>query len=147
MLKKILSWAAVFIWLLVIYNFSAQSAKESSRLSAGLSKVIYRVLTERAGLKVQLSSFHSFLRQGAHFFIFFVLALFLLNAFRVSGYEFEKAITYTLLISLAYAGLDEIHQIYVPGRTAELKDIFVDGLGIISGIGVYVLIRYLLIII
>ncbi|MEC9490758.1 MAG: VanZ family protein [Halanaerobiales bacterium] len=147
MLKKILSWSAVVIWMGVIYSFSAQSAEESSRLSAGLSKVIYRVITEEVGLKVQLSSFHSFLRQGAHFFIFFLLALLLVNAFRVSGYELEKAIIYTLLISLAYAGLDEIHQIYVPGRTAELKDVFVDGLGIVSGIGIYALIRYLLIII
>lgn len=42
-----------------------------------------------------------------------------------------------MIIAAAYAGLDEYHQSFVPGRTAELKDVFIDSLGIIAGVGVY----------
>lgn len=137
MLKKLLAWISVLIWMVVIFNFSAQNAEESSSLSQGISKIIYNFLSSLPGLKLELSLFHSLLRQTAHFLIFFILALLLINAFRISGLNFNRSVLFTLIIAVIYAALDEYHQNFVPGRAAELKDVFVDSLGIISGIGIY----------
>ena len=137
MINKVLAWISVLIWMGVIFNFSAQKGEESSQLSQGVSKILYNFLSSLPGVKLELSFFHNFLRQAAHFFVFFVLALLLLNAFRLSGLSFNSSALYTLLIAVIYAALDEYHQSFVPGRTAELKDVFVDSLGIISGIGFY----------
>jgi VanZ family protein len=139
MLKKILSWAAVFGWLLVIYNFSAQSAKESSELSRGLSRYLYSFINRVLPQQITVQGFHLFLRSGAHFFIFFVLALLLINAFRVSGYSDYKVVLYTLITAVACAFADEFHQLFVPGRGAQFKDILIDSLGIISAVVLYLL--------
>jgi VanZ family protein len=40
-----------------------------------------------------------------------------------------------------YAITDEVHQIYVPGRSGGRKDILIDSLGILTGIGVVLLIK------
>ncbi|MFC2076062.1 VanZ family protein [candidate division KSB1 bacterium] len=40
-----------------------------------------------------------------------------------------------ILIGLAYAGLDEWHQSFVPGRLMELSDFLADGAGILIGVG------------
>ncbi len=137
MIKKLLAWISVLIWMGVIFNFSAQNAEESSSLSQGVSKILYNFLSSLPGVKLELNLFHSLLRQAAHFFVFFILALLLINAFRISDLNFIRSALYTLIIAVIYAALDEYHQSFVPGRTAELKDVFVDSLGIISGIGFY----------
>jgi VanZ family protein len=38
-----------------------------------------------------------------------------------------------IAFGVAYAASDEIHQMFVPGRSAELADLFADSLGVIIG--------------
>ncbi|MFZ5955651.1 MAG: VanZ family protein [Nanoarchaeota archaeon] len=63
-----------------------------------------------------------------HFGIFFLLGFFLFLAFN-SKKNFYFII---FLICFSYAGLDEIHQLFVPGRACDIFDFFVDSFGIIS---------------
>jgi len=39
----------------------------------------------------------------------------------------------SVAVGIAYAASDEIHQMFVPGRSAELADLFADAAGIIIG--------------
>lgn len=137
MIKKILAWTSIFIWSGVIFQFSAQNAEESSTLSQGLSKVLYQMISSLPGIKFEISFFHSLLRKSAHFLIFFILALLLLNAFRISGFDFNYSALYTIIIAVIYAALDEYHQSFIPGRAAELRDVLIDSLGIFSAVGIY----------
>lgn len=137
MINKLLAWISVLIWMGVIFNFSAQKGEESSQLSQGVSKIVYNFVSRVPGIELKPSLFHSLLRQAAHFFVFFTLALLLINAFRISGVSFNRSALYTLLIAVIYAALDEYHQSFVPGRTATLKDVLTDSLGIIAAIGFY----------
>jgi VanZ family protein len=41
-----------------------------------------------------------------------------------------------LMITIGYGAFDEIHQWFVPGRSAELADWFADGLGACAGLAV-----------
>lgn len=72
-------------------------------------------------------------KKSGHVFVYFVLCL--LWLFALGSKEVEKAILYTLL----YAFTDEIHQLFVPGRTGVLTDILIDSLGI----SLAVLVNYL----
>lgn len=47
----------------------------------------------------------------------------------------EKNILFTLLIVMIYAGVDELHQNFIPGRFCEFLDFAADLLGGILGIG------------
>jgi VanZ family protein len=40
----------------------------------------------------------------------------------------------TIIIGLFYGALDELHQIFVPGRFADTLDWMADGLGTIAGV-------------
>jgi len=64
-----------------------------------------------------------------HFSIFFLLGFFFLISIK------RKNILIGILILFIYAISDEIHQLFVPGRSFSIIDIFTDFLGItISGI-------------
>jgi VanZ family protein len=53
---------------------------------------------------------------------------------RKSKLFYENASLITLIICLFYAGVDELHQMLIPGRSAELLDWLADGAGAFLGI-------------
>ncbi len=53
---------------------------------------------------------------------------------RKSEYLFNKAAFATIVITLVYGALDEIHQMFIPGRFAEVLDWLADATGAILGV-------------
>ena len=56
-------------------------------------------------------------------------------------YSMEKTkkqkILGSLLFGAFYAGTDELHQYFVPGRSARLFDVGLDTIGVLTGIYIY----------
>ena len=46
-----------------------------------------------------------------------------------------------IIICILYAISDKLHQLFVIGRSCELRDVFIDSLGSVSGIIIYNLIE------
>ena len=109
--KKIV--LAMFIVLLnaIIFLFSGQDGKASEALS----------------------DVRVFVRKSAHFGIYFVLGI-LVYLF-VCCYDVKRPIVLAILACAMFAGLDEFHQLFSPGRTARLYDIGIDTLGSSFGVG------------
>lgn len=136
--KKLLSWAAVLIWMLVIFSFSAQVAEESSQLSMGITRFLTDIMQWITPfVELENGTMHFLIRKAAHFFVYFVLGIFLLNALRSSGVSNYKAITLAFLLAVLYAISDEVHQLSVPGRVGNIKDVFIDSHGAAGGIAFY----------
>jgi VanZ family protein len=80
-----------------------------------------------------------------HFIAYFILAV-LVNLTliyqRKFRFLFEKASIATIIICLFYGALDEVHQMFVPGRFAETLDWVADA----SGTSLGVLVIYFLIV-
>ena len=76
--------------------------------------------------------FEALLRSFAH------LALFLLGgAFSCALFTLSvpnRKYLYCAIFGVIYAFLDEVHQIFVPGRAFEVKDIFIDLVGFFIGV-------------
>lgn len=70
-----------------------------------------------------------------HFLIFFILA-FSLSIFFIRGKSRnEYWIFIAILLSMAYAISDELHQLFVPNRYCDINDVLIDSAGImLSGI-------------
>jgi VanZ family protein len=66
------------------------------------------------------------LRKIAHFAEYAVLGLLLVRGI---GHEASAA-----AIGIAYAGTDELHQHFVPGRHAAFRDVAVDAVGVVVGV-------------
>lgn len=72
-----------------------------------------------------------------HFVAFFLLNFFLLISVIGQKEIKVKHIVIVLLISITYSILDEVHQLFVPGRVPDLFDILTDGAGIFSSMILY----------
>jgi VanZ family protein len=69
-----------------------------------------------------------------HLGIFFVFTFFLFLTLEREEKIKTKHIIWTLIIALIYAISDEIHQLFVQGRVASIKDVFIDLIGITTAI-------------
>ena len=61
-----------------------------------------------------------------------------LSFFVAYGYFSKFSVKYTVLITVIYAILDEIHQYFVPNRYFDLFDIFMDIIGVALGFIVFI---------
>jgi len=87
---------------------------------------------------VDIATLNHLIRKLAHFTVYFVLGILTANALKTSGVSTFKAVALALAICIVYAATDEIHQMFVPGRGAQVKDVLIDSVGAVVGIGVYV---------
>ncbi len=147
MAKKIILWIAVILWMGVIFAFSAQPAVESDELSMGLAQKIFQFINGLNDIPVfawigtdniivALGVANHYVRKTAHFMIFAVLAVLVYNLIAAYGIKRSKVVLIAALVCLAYAVSDEIHQIYVPGRAGQVKDVLIDFSGSVSALGV-----------
>jgi VanZ family protein len=60
-----------------------------------------------------------------------------MNAFRSSGVKGLRGFIFSLVFCVLYAISDEVHQLFVPGRGAQVTDVMIDSFGAFVGIGVY----------
>lgn len=75
--------------------------------------------------------------RGYHFTIFFLFCFFLLVVIKGEKKIKPGYIFAVLLISILYSFLDEFHQMFVPGRDANIVDILTDTIGIFSSAVIY----------
>ena len=78
-------------------------------------------------------------RKSAHFFLYFVLGILIINLFKSFELFNYKTILLAILLCFLYACSDEIHQLFIKGRSCEVRDILIDTIGSLSGISVYYL--------
>lgn len=135
----LISWTAVIFWLVLIFYLSAQPVAKSD----GLSKKVTRVVVETAEKVVpranfNLSRMNHLVRKNAHFFSYLILGILMINAMRRSGVDGPKAFIFSYLFCVLYAISDEFHQLFVPGRGAQGKDVIIDSAGALLGIGMYI---------
>ncbi len=65
----------------------------------------------------------------------------MLNALRRSGIRGFRGFILSLVFCILYAISDEVHQLFVPGRGAQVSDVLIDSLGAFLGIGMYKMVR------
>lgn len=120
----------------MIFGFSNQDAEESGGLSSGIAEfVLKQIHYDEAENKEQvLERTEKVIRKIAHFSIY-TLVGFLLMAF-VSTYNIKEntRIIISLCIGVAYATSDEIHQLFIQGRSGQMTDVILDSMGVFLGI-------------
>ena len=121
-----------------IFCFSAQSASQSSHLSASFARRLF--LFFRPALAVYndeqwqalLLATGLYIRKAAHFTEFFALGVSLRLWFAALGKP-RRALLPAWLLATLYAATDELHQMFVDGRGPALLDVGIDSLGALCG--------------
>lgn len=138
MKRKNIPWLLVILWTALIFYLSHQPATKSNGLSKGATEIIVETV-EKVAPKIDINkrSFNHIIRKNAHFLAYLILGILVANGLRSKGVIGYKAIGFALLICVLYAISDEIHQLFVPGRGGQIRDVIIDSAGAIVGILVY----------
>lgn len=148
MIKKIVLWILVLGLSLQIFGFSGATAVDSGNTSRRISTVIFEVIKEIFPIAPEREEDALFLcdkiiRKTAHFTEFMLLSIF---TFMLSRSYRLKLKTSSLIAGgygFVYAILDEVHQLFIPGRSCEVLDIFIDFSGVLTGIALTVFVIFL----
>ncbi|CEN94050.1 VanZ family protein [Paraclostridium sordellii] len=122
------------IWMGLIYYMSNQPATISSSQSGGFINMLSNLPiignTIKELMKIGIAEF--LIRKSAHMFLYFMLAILIYMVFK--NINNIKVYIYSLTGCFIYACTDEIHQLFIAGRSGEFKDVLVDTLGAIIGL-------------
>ena len=137
-IKPIIYWILAFLWMFIIFLFSAQTGEQSSALSNSilfnLAIPFLNFFNIQTYYNVEFISF--LVRKGAHVVVFFVLAILFINAILASNMFKKISHSYicALALSFLYACLDEFHQSFTPGRNMSFWDVVIDTVGACLGL-------------
>ena len=142
------SWAALLFWGIIIFLLSQQSADNSNELSKELTEKIIKIIDNIIGLEAdsvssinRVEQTNNITRKCAHFGMYFILGILAINAFMRTRFILNKAFFFSAILCLIYAISDEFHQKFIPGRSGEIRDMLIDTIGAIIGIGLIWLIK------
>ena len=131
----IISWMLLVIWMIFIFIMSSFNGNISSNQSGSIADLIYNLFNISNTEKVSL-----IVRKCAHVSEFFILGILVINL--ISKYNVKYSYLISFIVCVLYASSDEFHQLFVPGRSGQVTDIFIDMIGVVLGLSIYCLIKY-----
>ena len=123
--NKIISLILVVIWMIFIFVMSSFDGNESSSQSNFVVNFIVYIFNISNIDVVSL-----IIRKLAHFTEYLILGILVCNMIRC----YDKKYYLAIIICIIYAVSDEVHQVFVPGRSPQIYDILIDVFGCLSGI-------------
>ena len=142
--RNYLNIALIIIWMLTIFNFSHQNSTESSGLSDKVIVKIAEILSQKELSSIDkehiIKKYKLIVRKTAHFISYFILGTLIIILFIDLKINIKKSNLLTLIICFIYACTDEIHQLFISGRSGSFIDVLIDT----SGAATALIIIYLL---
>ena len=143
MIRKIIKISIVLLCMTIIFLFSSDNATESNKKSDGVIINMCKLFTghdlNSKEKKNYIGKYVVYVRKSAHFMIYLILGISLISLIGEYRQLDIKAIIIALTIAILYAISDEIHQLFVSGRSGEILDVFIDSIGSIMGVSIYYL--------
>lgn len=141
-LYTIIALSLLILLYIMIFFLSSENGDQSSDISMRVTRAFWRIYYKIAGggegpvVEYTVSSTEGFIRKLAHF-IEYAGVGFLSYSIVVTWYGTVRKGQLLVVIQLfVSAGLDEIHQYFVPGRNAAFTDVLLDTAGGIAGMGI-----------
>ncbi len=125
-------WGPPIVWMAIIgwLSSDAGSAEHTGALLTPLLGLLWPTASPP-----QLQALHALVRKAAHLTEYGVLGLLWYRAFRAGwGWSARRASWPALVLSVGWAVLDEVHQSFLPSRTASIADVGLDAAGAALGL-------------
>lgn len=112
-----------------IFIFSAQNSEISSSLSDSIAdKFFHEEMSDNPLSVIRI------IRKSAHFIIYAALGFFSMLYLRCYKLSYKMSIIISAVFCFLYAASDEIHQLFVSGRSGQFSDVLLDTIGSLTGI-------------
>ncbi len=126
--------AILLAWMVMIFVLSQQGRESSTAQSSALISTI----KDTVGFELP----QVIVRKSAHIIAYFTLGIWALLTAIAYRFRLKKAAVISLLVEVAYAMSDEIHQLFVPGRSGQWSDVLLDSAAGLIGISLTSFIIY-----
>ena len=147
-MKKFLVFMLVMCSIGGMYYFSSQDAQVSGSQSQSVVRLIDKIrdkvtLQDEKLIKFQIKVYDKLkgfgsksyiVRKMAHFSIYALIGISLLLFIYIFSKKLVLSSLIAFLVSIMYACYDEYRQLSIPGRSGNIKDVFIDSLGALTGI-------------
>lgn len=120
-----LVWTVVFIF---------KNSLEIAEISSARSEEIMAILNRALGVLGLGPLSEHIVRKLAHFAEFALLGFWFMLCLRVYTRRFVRHVGWPLFFGLFVADIDELIQLYVPGRSSSVRDVAIDFLGVLAGL-------------
>ena len=135
--KRILFAILVIAWMITIFCFS----NENGETSQGTSDIITNaIINIREELENHRETISFYVRKLAHFSIYFVGGILLFEFYNTFDVTNKKVFGMSALTGVCYATFDEVHQLFISGRSGQFRDVCIDSTGIIVALIIMMLI-------
>ena len=133
--RAFLSGLIITAFAIFIFTFSLQDAPTSNALSTQVTQTIYKLIAPIIeDATHSIPSLNNLIRDLTHFFLFFLLGLISMLLFLYQQRTLKQSAWIILRLGVLVAIVDEVIQIFSPGRAFELIDLGKDILGILVSI-------------
>lgn len=128
---KIILILLLLILCMIIFIFSNQNGEKSTGVSRTITEKITKHIPaiqnlEESQKEITLLKIEALIRKLAHFSIYTLMGILLMCIMNVFDIKLKSKIYFSIGIGLSYAILDEIHQMFIPERTARILDVGID---------------------
>lgn len=129
----------IIINCIVIFKFSSEQSAQSSDRSGRIVERLVEINPKTRNLKGiekerAKENLVTPIRKTAHFSVYSNLGLLLLLCCKTFDIKDKKRILISITLAFLYACTDEIHQLFVSGRSGEFRDVCIDSCGAFTGI-------------
>jgi VanZ family protein len=145
--KEIILLILIFAWMGVIFLFSNQTSDISEEKSDKVSEVLINIgqkITKKEikpnRKKELIKSMRFYVRKTAHFTIYLILGLLIYDVCLL--FNIKRSFIFSIVFCFIYACSDEFHQLFISGRTGQMRDVIIDFLGAVFGCFIFYLIIY-----
>ena len=152
-ISKINIIRAILIILLLatfvrIFCFSNQNGTKSSGVSRKFTEIVTSNIKKvqnmpKSEKELFLEHTEKIIRKLAHFSIYTVVGLLMMSLMSTYKLKQNKRIWTSFMVGVLYASSDEIHQYFVPGRSARVFDVMIDSAGVCLGICIVIFVLWI----
>lgn len=128
-----------------IFGFSNQNSEVSGGISKKVTEYIVKFfpsIEKNSEIKKQeiMNKLEKIIRKIAHFSIYTLVGLLLMGLMKTYKIKEIDQVGLSMIIGIIYASTDEIHQAFIPGRSAQLTDVMLDSIGVLTGVFIVMLV-------
>lgn len=123
----------IVAWAILVFYMSSQTGGESS----GVSRKIAELFTKDDKL---LEIIEKYVRKFAHFSEYAFGGFLFLLLFNTYKWSDKRKMATSIGLGAWYAITDEFHQLMVDGRNGSIVDVYIDTLGVATGVCITLLI-------
>ncbi len=124
--KNVKNLGLIIIWMCFIFFMSNQPAEISDSQSIGIINILSKMGIDMNGTFGDIANF--IVRKCAHFIEYMILGFLIINLLK-NDFKLQHVLLFAIMGVFLYACTDEFHQLFVPGRSGNFRDVIIDTSG------------------